>query len=646
MTLAVALGGLVGLTRRAGPWLAPLRIFGIVAVAGIVLFHLLPDALAGGGLLALLLAVGAAALPVLWPRLSWRKRRGPPDGRVTLELAYIAVLIHKLADGIALGFGLGLDLDARLGLVAGFAAHTIPMTAIIAITFASRGRAHAWARVGGVAVAIIAGVALADRLQSGALIELRPYFDALTAGLLLHLTFHDVPRPHSRPVAYRLGEIVAVFVGLAMTWVGLDEHGAAHGHIHEHDHAHGPLAQADILGSLTHLAIDMAPMLALGLILGALVQAFAGALPVHWLKRNSDLSNAIRGAVIGAPLPICSCGVLPMTEALVRRGVGPAAAVAFLFATPELGPDTLVITGQLFGWPWAIARVLAAVGLAVLAGWMMARLVNRARTPSRPEPTLRGSRPHTLEVLRVSKLRPAKSSGAGLSHSPPCESCGHDHLAALEAPQGPWHARFVRALFELIEHAGPWMALGLVAAAYVDALLPAEGLGSLPVGVDLLVVTIVSIPAYVCASSATPLAAVLVMKGLSPGAAMVGLLLGPATNLATLGFLQKRYGLRATLTTLFWLLVFAWTVGLALNLGLVPLDLDPEAIARTDHTHDVIGPLTLALLGVMALASLWRGGFARWLEAIHGHPHDHQPRPQVAPTTPKRLAAPLARSPR
>lgn len=620
MTLAVALGGLLGLTRHAGPWLAPLRVFGIVAVAGIVLLHLLPDALQGGGVLALLLAVGAAALPMLWPRIPWRKKSPDMSGRITLELAYVALLVHKVADGIALGFGLGHDMDARWGLVAGFAAHTIPMTAVIAITFAHRGQTHAWARVGGVALAIIFGVALADQLQTGPLLELRPYFDALTAGLLLHLTFHDVPRPALRPMGYRLGELFAVLAGLAVTWLGLNEHGQLHDH---GDHNHGHLVEANVLDSLGHLALDMAPMLALGLILGALVQAFAGALPVRWLKRDSDLSSAMRGAVIGAPLPICSCGVLPVTQALVDRGVGPAAAVAFLFATPELGPDTLVITGQLFGWPWAIARVVAAVALAILGGWMMARLVRRVRShaPKTIPPRVHENDPKVLRVTRLSQV--AKGQSSSSAHS--CESCGHDHLAPLETPIGPWHVRFGRALFELIEHSGPWMALGLVAAAYVDALLPAAGLSTLPVGVDLLVVTVVSIPAYVCASSATPLAAVLVMKGLSPGAAMVGLLLGPATNLATLGFLQKRYGLRATITTLFWLLAFAWSVGLALNLGLVPIELDPEAIAKSNHTHDLLGPIALSLLGLMAIASLWRGGFARWLEALHDHPHDHTP---------------------
>ena len=200
----------------------------------------------------------------------------------------------------------------------------------------------------------------------------------------------------------------------------------------------------------------------------------------------------------------------------------------------------------------------------------------------------------------------------------------------VEAVTGSFGRRFVGAFDELLYHVAPWTVVGLIAAAYVQAVLPAESLeGMHAYGLDLLVVTLVAVPSYVCAASATPLAAVLLMKGMSPGAVLVGLLLGPATNVATVGFMRASYGTRATVIGGVTLIAAAWTLGLALDLAPIPLaTVTPESVA---HDHGPVALVAAAALTLVLLRSIWLNGLRAWLGSLgeamglgdHGHDHAH-----------------------
>ena len=165
--------------------------------------------------------------------------------------------------------------------------------------------------------------------------------------------------------------------------------------------------------------------------------------------------------------------------------------------------------------------------------------------------------------------------------------------------------------------------LGLVAAAYVEAMLPLDSLGALGAGgLDIVVVSLVAIPSYVCAGSATPLAATLLAKGLSPGAVLAGLLLGPATNVATLGFLRAAYGLRATVAGLLATVAAVWTMALALNL--TPLGAHVAAAPMVEHPATLLEFGATAAMAALVLWSLWRGGVRTWLAELGvGHVHAH-----------------------
>jgi uncharacterized membrane protein YraQ (UPF0718 family) len=321
------------------------------------------------------------------------------------------------------------------------------------------------------------------------------------------------------------------------------------------------------LSALVELTADAAPMLLLGLGAGALVQSLGARLPVGRLIGGRGLGAAARGLALAVPLPVCSCGVLPVARSLELRGAAPGLVVAFLLATPELGLETFALTARLFGVETAAIRAVAAVALALGAAVVVGHLARR-RVPAR---LAFDAEPPTLAAC----LRAAPAAFVGL-----------------------------------LDHTLPWIVAGLLGAAAIEAFLPVGSVAVLSgTGLDYLLVTLLSIPSYVCAASSTPVAAVLVAKGLSPGAALVGLLLGPATNVATLLYLRSAFGARAAFAGIGAAAALAWGAGLALDGTLGPtLRGHLAAHVHGAHASDVV-----SLAAAAALAALSLGLFARRL---------------------------------
>ncbi|MCZ7684621.1 MAG: permease [Sandaracinaceae bacterium] len=434
----------------------------MVSALAVVLAQLLPDALGGAGLWALPVFALGAALPWAAGKLSGGLRS--VRGAVGLELGYLGLLVHKVADGIALGT-YGGEQHAGHGhgdVLFALSAHTVPMVALVALAYQRRaGWRAAILRVLGLLAATIAGAVGANLAPAAALGSVEPWITAAVAGLLLHVVAHDWEAARGpRRARDRLVDLVAVVAGVGLVLAG------------GHQHHDGEDVRAAVGDALWELSLETAPALLFGLAVGALVSAWGpGRLPSRWLGGGA-LRQAMVGASIGAPLPICACGVLPLAQSLRGRGAGAALVVAFMLATPELGVETFALTGQLLGWPFAFVRLGAAVLLAMLAA---------------------------LAVHRASGVRGA----------PPRES-----LPAGAGPAAPFARRLSASFDELVHHVAPWTVVGLVAAAYVQATLGEGSLGAfLPYPLELLAMTLVAVPSYVCAASATPLAAVLVAKG-------------------------------------------------------------------------------------------------------------------------------------
>lgn len=575
MLLGGGVGFLPGLRPAA---LRPMWAFAFAAALGIALGELLPDAAAslGGG--ALLLFAAGYVVPSLLERALISR-----PGGLGPDFAFVALAAHQLVDGVAIGSATHLD-HGREALMFAFSAHAAPMVAVASLGVArQRGRrALAW-WVGGLLAVTLLGVLVSAGPSFGeVLAQAEAVSKAFLAGVLLHVLSHGAEAPGPRSTLQRVVDISAMALGAAVPLLLL-ELGAEGSPAHAAGHPASP-AGLTFTAALLELILESAPSLLLGLGLGALLQAVELRLPDRWLK-GSRFAQAVRGALIGAPLPICACGILPVSEGLWRRGAGPALVVAFMLSTPELGIETFALSVHFLGWPFAMLRLVGAITLAITAALALSWVV--ARRPG--------------DVAAASVLN--------------------------KTTEGPLWRRIVQAFDELVLHVSPWVAAGLLLAAYIEVYLPAEQIALVGgTGLDVLLMAAVAVPTYVCASSATPLAAVLWAKGLSPGAALIGLLLGPATNVATLGFMRGAFGTRATTITVITIVGTGLVFAVLANLWLpaLPSLRVEEALS---HAHDGwLEPLAAMGLGALVLRSLWSVGAEGWLAQLgvgHDHSHEH-----------------------
>lgn len=383
----------------------------------------------------------------------------------------------------------------------------------------------------------------------------------------------------------------------------------------------------DTLSAFWQIMLDSSVWLIVGLLLAGIVHAFipAGFLARHLATQpgRSAFWPIARASLLGIPLPLCSCSVIPVAAGLRRSGAGRGASAAFAISTPQTGEESVPLTWALFGPVFALARPVIAVATALAAGLLIERFTNeRTPTPVPPEspapPCCSGSGAvHAARDARQTVPEPTGSccsldilgsptppaqparSDAGASccgSTPPpvptrsccADASEGDASVGDRAPRPGLGARTTTALrhgfVTMLLDLAPWLAVGLGLSAVIAALVPdgwiAEHVGT---GIGpMLLMLVVGLPLYVCATSTTPLAFALVAAGLSPGAALVLLLAGPATNTATMSWVIKDLGVRALGVYLLVIAAFAVGAGLLFDAGLSGM----VRLAHTAHTHD------------------------------------------------------------
>ena len=248
--------------------------------------------------------------------------------------------------------------------------------------------------------------------------------------------------------------------------------------------------------------VQLAPWLLIGAAVAGLLHA---VLPRNFVSRQLRGGGGVFKAVlVGVPLPLCSCGVIPAGLGLKRDGAGDGAALGFLISTPQTGVDSIFVSATFLGWPFAIFKVLAAGVTGLIGGWW-----TESRAASEPLPSEDATPAETLDRRGLSTAFPH----------------------ALELLRSIWR----------------WILFGIVVSAAIDVLVPSELLvawGQMGTLGASLAVLLVSLPLYVCATASVPIAASLVAGGMPVGAALVFLMAGPATNVATIGAIYRAFGRR------------------------------------------------------------------------------------------------------
>jgi uncharacterized membrane protein YraQ (UPF0718 family) len=355
----------------------------------------------------------------------------------------------------------------------------------------------------------------------------------------------------------------------------------------------------DFLNNLLDLTLDAAPWLLLGLVIGGLIKSL---MPTRFLEKHlkgEGILPVVKAALIGAPLPLCSCGVVPAALGLHRAGASKSSTVSFLVSTPETGVDSISVTYAMLGPVMAIVRPVAAVVSAITAGLLVGRSnAQPVNLSTGREPDCCGS-----ESNCCAPQQPAvKTEASSCCSTDASESCCDS--VASSSRQHDWLSGIRYAFTDLLGGLLFWLGIGLLFSAAVQTWLPADFLARWGSGLPAMFVMIaVSIPMYVCATASTPIAAGLLLAGISPGTVLVFLLAGPASNIGSMGIIRRELGQRALIAYLAGVAVTAVVSGLLLDWFLETNGIGIRSeLAASEHV--VPHWLAWASLLILVIASL------------------------------------------
>ncbi len=272
--------------------------------------------------------------------------------------------------------------------------------------------------------------------------------------------------------------------------------------------------------AMWHVLLQLAPWILLGTLIAGLLHVL---LPRGLVRRKlRGPSGVVKAVALGVPLPLCSCGVIPTGIGLKEDGASDGASIGFLISTPQTGVDSVLVSASFLGWPFALFKVLSAAVTGIVGGLLVDGLSGDRDDDNGDDAT----------------------SETTISQSVVSRMLGH----GLEILRSIWI----------------WIVVGILASAAIETFVPHSflaGIGELGILPSSLIALALSLPLYVCATASVPIAAALVAGGLPPGAAIVFLMAGPATNVATMGAIFRRFGARTL--AVYLIVIIAGSMGFA-----------------------------------------------------------------------------------
>jgi len=332
-----------------------------------------------------------------------------------------------------------------------------------------------------------------------------------------------------------------------------------------------------IFGSeLLSILSEMAPYLLLGFFFAGLLHLLFPKKKVRKYMGQNNFRSILNASLLGVPLPLCSCGVIPTAVSFYKHGASKPSTVSFLISTPQTGVDSIFVTYSLLGLPFAIIRPIVAFATGIFGGVIAAKIdkgdegaVQNGNTDSEELPS--GFFPKIKEMFRYSFI-------------------------------------------EFLQDISNWLIIGLLIAALISVFVPdnffADKIPNSFVG--MIIILIVAIPVYICATASVPVAAALMLKGLSPGAALVLLMAGPATNAATITMIGKILGKKSLFAYLGAIITGAMLSGLFIDYFL-PRSwfLLSEHYGHMNHDHHQMLPDWLKIGSAVLLLLLIINGYIR-----------------------------------
>ncbi|NNF98564.1 MAG: SO_0444 family Cu/Zn efflux transporter [Desulfobacteraceae bacterium] len=338
--------------------------------------------------------------------------------------------------------------------------------------------------------------------------------------------------------------------------------------------------------SCWEMLVEMAPYMCLGFFMAGLLHIFVNPRMIIKYLGKGRIKSVFYAAILGIPLPLCSCGVLPTVAGLKRQGANDGASMSFMIATPETGADSIAVTYALLDPLMTIFRPVAAFFTAVVAG-LTQNFVGKTYDESEKN----------IQLDLSCKI---DNCCDGINCPPEKHRHHHTLWEKLKAC-----LRF--GFGEILDDISKWLVLGIAIAGAINIMVPESFMRTyLDGGVhSMLIMLVVGIPFYICATSSTPIAAALILKGVSPGAALVFLLAGPATNAATISVVYGLFKKRAAIIYLSSIAVCAILMGLLLDKVYAGFNISASSVAGTagEIIPHWIAAITAVILLVLIINS-------------------------------------------
>ena len=334
--------------------------------------------------------------------------------------------------------------------------------------------------------------------------------------------------------------------------------------------------------ALVELSNAMAPYILFGLLFaGILHETVPESMVTKHLGKES-VSSVVKSTIFGIPLPVCSCGVIPLATSIKKSGASKGATLSFLISTPITGVDSILATYGMFGWVFTLYRVFTSMIIAIVAGILTNIFDKEEVEIEKPKPAFSATaatKPNfsATASFGVTPQAPKEEKSSSCCASGDCDGEATSGFSMIKALK----YAFVTLLGDIAKP----LFWGLLLGALITVAIP-ENLSTLLIEyswLSYLIVIIIAVPMYVCATASLPIAAGLMLSGVSAGAAFVFLSAGPATNTVTIGVVKKMLGTRSLYIYLGSIIIGSIVFGLGLDYVFSLSDINPQSLVHMDE---------------------------------------------------------------
>ena len=363
--------------------------------------------------------------------------------------------------------------------------------------------------------------------------------------------------------------------------------------------------------ALWQLSIAMAPYILFGLIFAGILHELVPDSIVTKHLGKDNITSVVKSTVFGIPLPVCSCGVIPLATSIKKSGASKGATLAFLISTPITGVDSIMATYGIFGWIFTVYRALTSMIIAMAAG-ILTNIFDKEEVTAVKKPSFSAVVPQTTTSFSMNASTTDASSETEVSACCTGSSETKKKFSFIAAIK----YAFVTLLGDIAKP----LFWGLLLGALITVAIPdnlAEFLKEYS-WLSYVVVIAIAVPMYVCATASLPIAAGLMLSGVSAGAAFVFLSAGPATNTVTIGVVKKMLGTKSLVIYLGSIIIGSILFGLGLDYIFDASDIDPASLIHMDEDGGIIAIVSSIILWSFVLYYMMKPYFVKKSDCSSG----------------------------